>query len=172
MESYKALITAHIRCKKLEKEIKAERHNLIKEYLNKDSNDSMWYITKIKYNGFREQLIKETYKFDELLNELDENNNSFENNSEYSEIINNFTNNYSADSDVSSSGGDKEYSSLLRNSVPVTDNASIDEEKKSVIDDKSENTDYPSMLSVDHNTPNNEENENENKKPTKRRIKA
>mmetsp|Transcript_26591 Transcript_26591/g.23411 ORF Transcript_26591/g.23411 Transcript_26591/m.23411 type:complete len:421 (+) Transcript_26591:164-1426(+) len=161
MESYKSLISAHVNCKKLEKEIKKERHNLIKEYLNKNSSDSNWFITKIKYTGFAQQLKKETVKFDKLLEELDNNDNNIDTNISlssdggHSEIMNNFANDPDSDSS-SSNGSEKEYHVLLRNSVPITDNGSIDEAQ---INMETEETEEKKEMIVSNDIVTNEEKE-------------
>lgn len=128
MESFKLLINAHNNARKLEKEIKKERCNLIKEYKNKSSSDSDWYTTKIRYSAFVAELKKVTDTFDKLLKELDEaeikeNVVDISSDANY-EIVSNF----GSDSD-SSTGSDKEYdtSHLIKYSVPMTDALSVDE---------------------------------------------
>jgi len=110
MDTLKMLVETHINARKLEKEIKKCRANLITEYKNKNSSNSNWYILKISYSGFAEQLKKETAKFDKLLQDLNETDID---DSNYSEIIDNV---YS-DSD-SSTGSDKalELDAMYKNS--------------------------------------------------------
>jgi len=110
MDTLKMLVETHINARKLEKEIKKCRANLITEYKNRKSSDSNWYILKISYSGFAEQLKKDTAKFDKLLQDLNETDID---DSNYSEIIDNV---YS-DSD-SSTGSDKalELDAMYKNS--------------------------------------------------------
>merc|ERR1712154_296439 len=87
----KMLVETHIKARKLEKEMKKCRADLISEYNNKNSSDSKWYILKISYNGFAEALKKETAKFDKLVQDIDLNKAHIEHgdDSNYSEIIDN-----------------------------------------------------------------------------------
>lgn len=124
MDSYKLLVNAHSKARKLEKEIKKERCNLIKEFKNKDSSDSNWDITKIKYTAFAAKLKEVTATFDKLLDELDniDMKDSVDMTSDCnSEIINNFE----ADSD--SSTGSDDTLNLIKSSVPMTEELSVDE---------------------------------------------
>jgi len=136
MDTLKMLVETHINTRKLEKEIKKCRADLITEYKNKNSSDSNWYILKISYSRFAEQLKKETAKFDKLLQDINETDID---DSNYSEIIDNI---YS-DSDSSAGSGkalelDAMYKSSVNqqkeeviavntNSAAITENSSADQ---------------------------------------------
>jgi len=100
MDALKGLRKAHNAAAKLENETKKYRINLIKEYKNRNSSNSNWYILKTGYSAFAEQLRKETAKFDKLLQE--ESDKIDIDDSNHSEIIDNMC----SDS-ASSSGSDK-----------------------------------------------------------------
>merc|ERR1712154_22731 len=92
----------HINARKVEKEIKKCRANLITEYKNRNSSDSKWYILKISYNGLTEALKKETAKFNELIQDIDLNEADIDHDySNYSEIMDNM----GSDSESSTGSG-------------------------------------------------------------------
>ena len=106
------LVDAHNKASKLERAIRKERIDLIKEFKERESSDSDWYIAKLKYVGLSSELKKECDKFSALLEGLEQTDTN--SSDEYEDIVENVN-------DLSSSSESAEVNSLYNESIPVNE---------------------------------------------------
>jgi len=117
MDLMKSLQDAHNKACKLEEAIRSERIVLIEEFKNRESSDSNWYISKIRFDGLSAELSKECENFNKFLADLEQIEVSkSENNSESAaEIIENVNESSSTCSE------EMEVNSLYNESVPISE---------------------------------------------------
>jgi len=115
MDMMSDLVNAHNKASMLEQAIREERANLINAFENRDSNDSDWYVTKLKFVGLSTELKKESDKFSAVLQELDQTEvNEPESTDDSADIIENVN-------DLSSSSEEMEVNSLYNESIPINE---------------------------------------------------